>query len=883
MRLTSGLAICTTMIALFSACTIQSPMVAEPEGEPAFTQQPMPAVVQFEKPVSFTTPDGSPVVVPNGSYMVTAGGQSALSLTPLTDGPSLTIAATPSPQTYLVDQSEPVAIALAGEQEDRHHILLAQTDGTSLEAVGSYSGVHTRALTFIPKSQAQQELQNKLAASAQTAPPLYRIVGNGDLLQITPPTFAKLSKVGNGWQGFTQVVAGAENSLYALQPNGTLLWYQHQGAPLAAMRWLGPKPVRTSWQHFSTIMAGHDGVLYGITKTGDLLWFRHLAPEAGEDKWEGPIKIGNGWQSFEQVFSGCQGILYAVTKEGKLLWYRHHENVTTPSWQGPKEVGTGWGGLRAVTAGCDGRIYAVKPDGQLLEFEHRGRDRGTGLETPGSWVGPKSVASGWTDSKFLIAARQSSQTVTIDEQSSSIVSWDYLRMNQPGVVAETIRAVQNKERSPDTLTGLASPEMIAEMLAVPAASSPGSAGMKSSAPGAGPLGTVQDADLQGNPSSVRNAPKSPASGAIGKIGDFDPTVHALPHFDVFPKQAYLGKASNGQLLKGKIRVIAPEAGVVTAALTPGPSAFRLMEARGLTGLLIPTEVFPKTVVLKDTKGPIAVVPPFRIDAKAGQAIEYEVRFEPTLDVFGNSGTPVGTYTVKLEIRSTAGWYASVPVTAEFTGVAVGVIGFVDENDVRVFYDGTPCNRPMAFPLSMTFINGSSQTHTVTVKPGSLAPSMTIDPFTVTLTPGERRQAPLRATIDGCTPGNEPHQGSLIYSYSGTTREVPFSATIFKTSREVLASGWAGSCRFTLDASLSTHGSIYWHYGFRNYHPVQNASFAVELVLQERRYPSGVISAAGIAANGDWEYKEYRMLHDSLRQNYKLLTDPIRIVSRCRLL
>lgn len=115
--------------------------------------------------------------------------------------------------------------------------------------------------------------------------------------------------VGTGWQHFKHVFSIGAGIIYAVDYNGTVSWYLHEGLLDGTSRWLGPKIVNSGWNYFQTMFSPGLGIIYGITNTGDLLWFRHRGWETGVNgsqdvcAWAGPNKVGNGWQEFPFVFA----------------------------------------------------------------------------------------------------------------------------------------------------------------------------------------------------------------------------------------------------------------------------------------------------------------------------------------------------------------------------------------------------------------------------------------------------------------------------------------------------------------------------------------------------------------------------------------------------
>jgi hypothetical protein len=100
--------------------------------------------ITFNQNVHFSAPDGSDVVAAPGAYDVEAVGASALDLAPTAKTPRLRVQAVAA--NYDLEVSSPVALALPGE-EDAHHVVLLLPGGSGLDAVGSLSGVRGRGPT----------------------------------------------------------------------------------------------------------------------------------------------------------------------------------------------------------------------------------------------------------------------------------------------------------------------------------------------------------------------------------------------------------------------------------------------------------------------------------------------------------------------------------------------------------------------------------------------------------------------------------------------------------------------------------------------------------------------------------------------------------------
>jgi hypothetical protein len=214
------------------------------------------------------------------------------------------------------------------------------------------------------------------------------------------------NNVGGGWNDYESVFPGGANIIYGIKADGTLEWRQHQGVRAGSDQWGEAKAVGRGWGNFKQVFSGGEGIIYAITQEGKLLWYKHNAYLTGAGletpgAWADTKEVGHSWGVFKQVFPGGNGVIYAITQDGKLLWYRHNayrtgDGLATPgAWSGRKEVGHGWGIFKQVFSSGGGIIYAITQEGKLRWYRHRAFLTGAGLETPGSWEGPKEVGHSW--------------------------------------------------------------------------------------------------------------------------------------------------------------------------------------------------------------------------------------------------------------------------------------------------------------------------------------------------------------------------------------------------------------------------------------------------------------------------------------------------------
>ncbi len=111
------------------------------------------------------------------------------------------------------------------------------------------------------------------------------------------------------WNQFKDVFSAGEGKVYAVKPDGTLLFYQHIGWATGERSWSEPRQVGTGWANFRQIIPAGGGVILAITLDGRVLWYKHLGLTRAvafarfKETWEGPVEIGSGWQGFRKVFA----------------------------------------------------------------------------------------------------------------------------------------------------------------------------------------------------------------------------------------------------------------------------------------------------------------------------------------------------------------------------------------------------------------------------------------------------------------------------------------------------------------------------------------------------------------------------------------------------
>jgi len=118
--------------------------------------------------VHFNDAEGEDILLPAGDYFVSAA-ESVLQLIRLADGETFNLAATSGQHSEEV--SGVIAVSAPGTDEfsDSHDIALLSSDGTVLEAVGSYSGIYAKGLLGDAAAKAKEKARQQALAAQRKA------------------------------------------------------------------------------------------------------------------------------------------------------------------------------------------------------------------------------------------------------------------------------------------------------------------------------------------------------------------------------------------------------------------------------------------------------------------------------------------------------------------------------------------------------------------------------------------------------------------------------------------------------------------------------------------------------------------------------------------
>ncbi|MCW3840321.1 tachylectin-related carbohydrate-binding protein [Micromonospora yasonensis] len=180
-------------------------------------------------------------------------------------------------------------------------------------------------------------------------------------------------------QRFIQLVGGGDGVLYAIQADGSLLWYRHWGWETGVSGWASGsgRKIGSGWNQFVTVLGSTDGSLYGVRADGTVLYHRYVCTNytTGAGYWGTSRQVAMGLNKFPRVF-GFDGAIYGVDADGDLYGYRYIPS--TGRWTGGSRIGRDFKSYQ-LQADASGVIFAWR-FGDIFWYRHLG----SGLWAKGS-------------------------------------------------------------------------------------------------------------------------------------------------------------------------------------------------------------------------------------------------------------------------------------------------------------------------------------------------------------------------------------------------------------------------------------------------------------------------------------------------------------------
>ena len=226
-------------------------------------------------------------------------------------------------------------------------------------------------------------------------------------------------------QRFLDLVPGGQGIFYAIQSDGVLLWYRNLGWQTGAATWANGGSglqIGIGWHQFVKVMAAADGQIFALNPDGTLLWYQYILSniQTGAGSWHpnSGAQIGSGFNAFPRMFGGWNNILYGVDGNGALFWYRYIGPTGSINWANGgsgRQIGSGWKGYPDILADPNGVIYAVFQSDEFFWYRYVVQNLSTGA---GFWVNGGNgipIGVGWgSEGQRIIAANTSGVLYAVD-------------------------------------------------------------------------------------------------------------------------------------------------------------------------------------------------------------------------------------------------------------------------------------------------------------------------------------------------------------------------------------------------------------------------------------------------------------------------------------
>lgn len=516
------------------------------------------------------------------------------------------------------------------------------------------------------------------------------------------------------------------------------------------------------------------------------------------------------------------------------------------------------------------------------------------VETPNRFQ-PIKAAPAVAPPPAAPAVAETTETVQVGRQ----VTWSFLAMRHPGMVAEALAAVQTGKQPRESLAGLAfSDAELNEMMKTDwSAAVTRFDAMRSAAvtqPGVTPRGLSLADQAKLAPSATASLP--PSAIAIAPV-----------RFPIATRD--LGSVWAGQQATTVISLLAPADGYIQARLDMNATRrhFRILHARSYTGevvngglviaQLIPGGQYHE--VIHDPADPqkqISKAGFATILLRKGQQVDFTIVFDPV----GLGMTPVGENEASLELSAPLSqdvsilspstpspmWKRTASIRARFEGINFGVIAQMEQASITTFVMSYVPDKPLSLEAALLLTNTEQRPWSVTISPTAFDPHLHMAPFTVSLGPGEKRRIPLPLQIDGGALSISERRGAIRYAYGNIVRQVGFGVTYY-LGYHAWHSGSpsdpsldVGSCETSWDIYIRSDGTTRMGWTLRNNNLFVPMRMFIDFYLLDKRIGRGTLSDGQNTIHTKMNSTTIR--HEFVAENYvRLLTAPARVKIECR--
>lgn len=236
-------------------------------------------------------------------------------------------------------------------------------------------------------------------------------------------------------QRFLDLVPGSQGIFYAIQADGVLMWYRHLGWQNGTANWANGgsgRQIGVEWQQFVTVMAAADGQIFALNSDGTLLWYQYILTDGqtGAGYWHpnSGAQIGSGFDAYPRVFGGWNNVIYAVDGDGLLFWYHYAGQAGAVNWANSgngRQIGLGWKEYPLLFADPDGVVYGIRQGDDLRWWRYVVVNYSTG---DGHWANNGNaipIGVGWGSiSQRIVRSNTSGVIYAVDLDRSQTPATD---------------------------------------------------------------------------------------------------------------------------------------------------------------------------------------------------------------------------------------------------------------------------------------------------------------------------------------------------------------------------------------------------------------------------------------------------------------------------
>lgn len=360
------------------------------------------------------------------------------------------------------------------------------------------------------------------------------------------------------------------------------------------------------------------------------------------------------------------------------------------------------------------------------------------------------------------------------------ISWTYLQMHHPELVAQALADVQAGKRPRSFLAGLATPMELDTMLKTNWAmeASRLNAALQTTVKARGLISAMTEA-----PSIASSAQQSQPTPPLMQRELSSTLLPLLP----LPTQD-LGAAFSGEHPTRTFSVTSPVDGWLTAALdikSARDLRFRIDKAITYKGEFVNGAPQVSEVANggdwndirlsgEDPSVRVSMAGYVTINVKAHQRVHITVAFAPHTSI----GPPAGKYEVPLKLV----WHArsntkpvgfqTVPLRAYCNGINFGLIAYAEQSAVVTLTD-----RSVDYPVVLT--NAGATPISGSFSPQQLPPGVIMNPMSLSIAPHSSQRATLQFNVNSQGAQDGPNQDiSVTFNYGGRSRPINLSLSIY---------------------------------------------------------------------------------------------------------